>query len=337
MGRLTIFEIARLAGVSTGTVSRVLNDRADVSAETRSRVMQIVREVGYVPDAGARRLARGSLELVGVLPFNENAWRSPYYSVLLDAFQEQLIHTGFAARVLDSHSPESVLQQCSGFIVPGLYLDDPRLPQLAHRGKPYVVIGQAVGASWVDVDNRGGILRAMDHLAHLGHRRIAFMTGSPVGQTTQARLDAYREALELRGWPLETPLVWDGQFTDLGGYRATRKALEAGLEFTAVLCGSDDMALGALAALEDAEVQVPLEVSVVGFDDLHAAIHARPALTTVRQPVREVGHQAAALLIDLIAGNPVQSCMMPTELVVRASSGPSLHRDSPARASLASG
>lgn len=337
MSKMTIFEIARLAGVSTGTVSRVLNDRADVSAETRSRVMQIVREVGYVPDAGARRLARGSLELVGVLPFNENAWRSPYYSVMLDAFQEQFFHTGLAARVLDSQVSEGVLRQCAGFIVPGLYFDDPRLDQLAQRQLPFVVIGQAPAATWVDVDNRGGILRAMDHLVTLGHRKIAFMTGSPVGQTTQTRLDAYREALAVHGLPFETQLVWDGQFTDLGGYRATRKALEAQLQFTAVLCSSDEMALGALAALQDAGIQVPLQVSVVGFDDLYAASHATPALTTVRQPVREVGHQAASLLIDLLAGQTPQSRMIPTELVVRASSGPSLYRDNPARASLASG
>ncbi|MDX2003989.1 MAG: LacI family DNA-binding transcriptional regulator [Meiothermus sp.] len=320
MARVTIFEVAQKAGVSTGTVSRVLNGRSDVSPETRERVLRIVQESGYVPDSGARRLAKGQRELVGVAPFSENTFRSPYYSIMLDAIQERLFKLGYAARVLEPTPADPVFEQCIGFIVPGIHLDDPRPERLLRLHIPCVVVGRTERQSWVDIDNEGGIGQAMRHLFNLGHTRVAHITGSPIGQTTQARLEAYHACVEGAGLPVHNELIWDGLFTDMGAYRATRKAVELGLEFTAILAASDEMAVGAIAALQDAGLRVPLDVSVVGFDGFGPEAHAAPPLTTVRQPVREVGHTAADLLVETLNAKPRRQVILPVELVVRSSS-----------------
>jgi LacI family transcriptional regulator len=324
MPKLTITEIAQLAGVSIGTVSRALNGRSGVSPETRTAIMEIVKQTGFVPDVSARRLARGTRQLVGVAPFSQNTPRSPYYAYLVDAIQERLYQRGFVARVLDPSDPQ-VIRECSGFIVPGMHLDDPRVTSLQQRGVPVTVVGRVEGSvAWVDIDNAGGMGAAVMHLVKLGHERIAHLTGSPIGQTTQARLEAYRTALETAGLKFDPAFVMDGAFTDLGAYRAVREVLERSLElpFTAITAASDEMALGAIQAITDLGLQVPRDVSVTGFDDLPLSQLANPPLTTVRQPIREVGHIAAELLLEQFEGREPHNVIVPTELIVRSSSGP---------------
>jgi LacI family transcriptional regulator len=324
--KLTITEIAQLSGVSIGTVSRALNGRSGVSAKTRAAVMEIVKQTGFVPDVSARRLARGTRQLVGVAPFSQNTPRSPYYAYLVDAIQERLYQRGFVARVLDP-SDALVARECSGFIVPGIHLDDPRVTSLQRRGIPVAVVGRvedASGVPWVDLDNSSGMSAAVMHLVKLGHERIAHITGSPIGQTTQARLEAYSSTLLAANLEFDPQLVMDGAFTDLGAYRAVREMLERSFElpFTAITAASDEMALGAIQAITDLGLQVPRDVSVTGFDDLPLSQLSSPPLTTVRQPIREVGHIAAELLLDQFEGQTPHNVIVPTELIVRSSSGP---------------
>jgi LacI family transcriptional regulator len=319
MSKITITEIAQLAGVSTGTVSRVLNGRPGVKTATRDVVLRVVGEHNFVPDAGARRLARGRRQLVGVAPFSDLSWFSPYYSLLIDAIQDELLNSGFSARILNPLGTDNSLRDCAGFIVPGVHLDDSRLRGLESRNIPLVIINEVPTAhSWVDIDNNGGICQAMQHLERLGHRHIAHLTGSPIGKTTQLRLDAYRQYLHhtIRDLP---SLVLDGRFSALEAYRAVRQAFHHKLSFTAILAASDEMALGAIRALEDSGLHVPLDVSVVGFDDLPFVAHNNPALTTIRQPIRDVGATAAQLLLERLDGLDRRSVVLPTELVVRAS------------------
>jgi LacI family transcriptional regulator len=337
MPKLTITEIAQLAGVSIGTVSRALNGRSGVSPQTRAAVMEIVKQTGFVPDVSARRLAKGTRQLVGVAPFSQNTPRSPYHAYLVDAIQERLYQRGFVARVLDPSDPQ-VIKECSGFIVPGMHLDDPRVTSLERRGVPVTVVGRVEGSvAWVDIDNAGGMSAVIMHLAKLGHERIAHITGSPIGQTTQARLEAYGATLLAANLEFDPQLVMDGAFTDLGAYRAVREMLERSFElpFTAITAASDEMALGAIQAITDLGLQVPRDVSVTGFDDLPSSQLSSPPLTTVRQPIREVGHIAAELLLDQFEGLTPNNVIVPTELIVRASSGPVVDhraRTRPARA-----
>ena len=330
MAKITINEIAQLAGVSIGTVSRALNGRSGVSPETRASVLEIVKQTGFVPDVGARRLARGTQQLIGVAPFSENATRSPYYAFLLDAIQESLYQRGFVARVLDPRDATTT-HECAGFIVPGIHFDDPRIPSLRRRNIPVVVVGSVDDNTtpWVDIDNIGGMKAAVEHLIKLGHKRIAHMTGTPIGQTTEYRLEAYQTALMATGLVFDQNLVLDGGFTDLGGYRAVHQFVHGlnELPFTAIAAASDEMAAGAILALQDLGLRVPRDVSVTGFDDLPFARHLTPSLTTVRQPIREVGHHAAELLLEQLEGHPPRTITVPTELMARASSGPAPERE----------
>jgi len=320
MTKLTIHEIANMAGVSIGTVSRVLNNRSGVHENTRSAVLEIVKRVGYVPDAGARKLARGERGLIGIAPFSTHAASSPYFSILLDSIQEVLVRHGYAARTLEPDQAD--LSGVSGFIVPGIFTDDSRLTLLRARGVMTSVIGRAEGETWVAVDNTGGMTHVMQHLLKLGHRRIVHLTGTPIGQESFDRLEAYHNTLNAAGLPDLPELVLDGKFTELGGYRALRAALQGGFEFSAVAAASDEMALGAVLALQDAGLKVPYDVSVTGFDGLPYFDVLEPKLTTVRQPIRELGRAASERLLALLEGQTLVHETLPTELMVRGSSGP---------------
>ncbi len=339
MDKLTITEVAQLAGVSIGTVSRALNDRVGVSLETKNAVLKIVQQTGFVPDVGARRLARGTRQLIGIAPFNYNTLRNPYFAYLLDAIQDSLFERGYVARVIDPSETELVAQ-CAGFIVPGVHLDNAELRGLRQNGLPVAVIGHVSGefsgdVPWVNIDNHNGMRAVVEHLLQLGHKKIAHLSGSPIGQTTQYRLDAYRQSLETHGIAFEPSLVLDGGFTEMGAYRALRAefkkigAQNFHKKITAIAAASDEMAMGAIHALNDLGYKVPTDFSVTGFDDLPFARYFSPPLTTVRQPIREVGHAVAEMLLAKLetgknnfVGPNNNQIILPTELIVRASTGP---------------
>jgi LacI family transcriptional regulator len=327
----TIFEVARVAGVSTGTVSRALNNRAGVNVDTRAKVLEVVEQLGYVPDVGARQLARRSRTVIGITRFTSNSLRNPYYTLLVDLIQEALVDGGYVVRILENDDPGN----CAGVIVPGVHLTDSRPEELRRRKIPFVVISDADNIehdAWVEVDNRFGMQQVMQHLIGLGHWRIAHLTGGPIdqtapmdlktfGQTAQVRLEAYRAVLEESNLKFDPALVLDGQFSELGAYRAIMQALESGLQFTALACASDEMALGAMQALEDRGLHIPEDISVTGFDDLPLE-SVRSCLTTVHQPLRLLGHTAATIMLELLEGKPARGQLLPVRLVVRSSSGP---------------
>ena len=336
MSKLTISEIAQLAGVSIGTVSRALNGRYGVSLETQAAILKIVRDTGFVPNLGAVNLARGSRQLIGIAPFSDHTPRSPYYAYLLDAIQESLYQRGFVARVLEPDS-EVNRRNCVGFIVPGVHLDEPRVNALRRAGIPVVIVGQVDGDfAWVEVDNSGGFEAVIKHLLKLGHTRIAHITGTLAAQTAVERYNAYRATLTTAGLEFDASLVLDGGFTDLEAYRAVREFLRkhnadrprfgahspqgrTELPFTALAAASDEMAMGAIKALQDLGYRVPHDVSVTGFDDLPFAAYVNPPLTTVHQPIRSVGRVAAEMLIEQLEGKPVRQMILPVELVIRNS------------------
>jgi LacI family transcriptional regulator len=320
MTKPTIFEVARVAGVSTGTVSRALNNRTGVNVGTRAKVLEVVEQLGYVPDIGARQLARRSRTVIGITRFTSNSLRNPYYTLLVDLIQEALVDAGYVVRILENDEPG----HCAGVIVPGVHLSDSRPEELRRRKIPFVVISDADDIehdAWVEVDNRHGMRQVMSHLIDLGHRRIAHLTGGPIGQTAQVRLQTYRTMLEESDLEFDPAFVLDGQFTELGGYRAINQALAAGSDFTALACASDEMALGAMQALEDRGLRIPADISVTGFDDLPLE-SVRSRLTTVHQPLRLLGHTAATIMLELLEGKPARGQLLPVRLVVRSSSGP---------------
>jgi LacI family transcriptional regulator len=319
MSKLTIHDIAKHAGVSTGTVSRALNGRFGVSAATRDRVLAVVNEMGYVPDPGARQLAKGSRTVIGITRFSETSLRNPYYTLLLDLIQEALVGAGYAVRILNTK--DIARPGVAGMIVPGVYLADPRFEELQSYNRPFVVIGEMPSEyTWVEVDNRSGMRQAITHLLGLGHTRIAHMTGSPIGQTAQLRIETYQNVMTEANLEIAPELLLDGKFTQLGAYRAMQRALAQKLEFSAIACSSDEMAFGVLAALEDAGLNVPNDISVTGFDDLPIDDDLKHLpLTTIHQPMRQIGHTAAQLMLELLEGAAPRGVLLPTNLVTRAS------------------
>jgi LacI family transcriptional regulator len=315
MSKVTILEVARNAGVSKGTISRVLNGRSGVNPETRSLVLGVVERLGYVPDPGARQLARRGRHVIGLALDSDERRGGTYYGILRDALEDRLSSEGYSTQI-QRHN--DLVTDLDGVILLGVHLDDPRPMQLERLKTPFTMIGRSLERqSWVDVDNHGGLLAAVKHLINLGHTKIAHLSGAYTGQASVQRLEGFRAAMQGANLEVRKDLIWDGDFTELGAYRAVRRILESALEFTAIAAASDEMAIGAIAALEDAGKRIPWDVSVVGFDDLPVA--ARAGLTTIRQPIFDVGTRAAELLLERMSGKPVSTALIPTDLVVRRS------------------
>lgn len=313
--KLTIKDIARLANVSAGTVSRALNGRAGVSPETRARILELVRKHNFMPSQAARELV-GHTTKVGVLVPPDVPRYTPYFSLLLEALSEELWRLGLTvARVpTDARGlPSEGIRAC---ILLGAHDHDPRIEVLRGQGTPFVLVGVHPEAFWVAPDDEGGAYQATRHLLELGHRDILHITGHLHHQAGRERLQGYRRALLQAGLPFRPELVLDGKFQALAAYRALRGAWEAGLRFTAVFAASDEMAQGALAALEDLGLRVPTQVSLVGYDDLP---QLGENLTTVHQDIRTVALEAVNLLEEALAGKQPRGKRVPVHLVARGS------------------
>jgi LacI family transcriptional regulator len=312
-GRLTIKEIAKAANVSVGTVSRALNGRPGVSPETRARVLEAVRALGFVPSVAARELV-GKSTTVGLL-FAPGVRRyTPYFALLLEALSEALWREGLRVAEVPTDARGLPQEEALGYLLLGAHDHDPRLEALRTRGTPFVLIGAYPGVFWVAPDDREGGYQATRHLLELGHREVAHLTGHPHHQAGRERLLGYKKALLEAGLTFRSELVLDGNFDALAAYRAVRRAWEGGLRFTALFAASDEMALGAWAALEDLGLRVPQEVSLVGYDDLP---DLGERLTTIHQDIPAIAREAVALLKLALEGHPPQGRRLPVHLVPR--------------------
>jgi DNA-binding LacI/PurR family transcriptional regulator len=324
--------VATLAGVSRTTVSFVVSGRADVRIppETRRRVQAAAHELGYHPHGAARQLAGGKSLTVGLV------LRQSTEQVVADALLAETLW-GLAAaaraqayRVLvealgpgeGTYSELLRTQRADGLVVSGPRDDDRELAELVGDGFPIVLQGSRpdLDAPSVDVDNRAGARGAVEHLISLGHRRIGCITNAPLAYTAAAeRLAGYRDALEASGIAFSDRLVVEGSFDAPSGHAAMTELLSR-TDPTAVFVASDVVAIGALRGLREAGLQVPGDVSVVGFDDIPLAEHFDPPLTTVRLPAFSLGERAGQLLLERIAGRPVPSrTLLATQLVIRES------------------
>jgi len=333
----TLEEVARLAGVSRSTVSRVINDHPNVRPQTRKQVWQVIRKSGYQPHAVARSLVTNRTQIVGmVIPEAVTTlFTDPFFSILLrgatnacNAHRYQLMLSLFAASADQQERYQNLLGNgyLDGVIVASAPLDDPLISNLLHDRVPFVSVGRHPNRQVhsVDVDNIGGARMAVEHLIGLGHRRIATITGRLDTTHGQDRLEGYRQALEAHGVPVEEGLIVEGDFTERSGMVGIQRLLPASL--SAVFVASDTMAVGALKALRQAGRQVPQEIALVSFDDIAVASAIEPGLTTVRQPIERMGSMAVEVLLSLVESSPeeeapVHRIVLPTELVVRASCG----------------
>jgi DNA-binding LacI/PurR family transcriptional regulator len=327
--RPTLDQVAAHAGVGRGTVSRVVNGSPQVSEQARQAVEAAIAELGYVPNLAARALVTRRTDTVAlvVAEGEERLFEEPFFaravrgiSSAVQASGRQLVLALSEGRPLERYlTPQHV----DGVLLLSVRADDPLPRQLQDAGLPVVLGGRpahGLDVPHVDVDNAGGARAAVAHLLERGRRRIATVTGPPEMVAGQDRLAGYRAALSGAALSGAGALEATGDFTEAGGYRAVRELLARRPDLDAVFAAGDSMAVGALRALREAGRTVPGDVAVVGFDDSPLAAVTDPPLTTVRQPVEELGRAMAELLAALVAGDEPGSRVLPTELVVRASS-----------------
>jgi DNA-binding LacI/PurR family transcriptional regulator len=328
--RPTIYDVARLAGVSTATVSRALNGTGQIAPSTRAAIEAAVEQLGYRPNTIARSLVTKSTQTIAfLLPDITN----PFYAALVSGIQGYALSHGHTMLLCttegDAEREEQYLsllraKQVDGALVDGLLLPPDRIARFVEDGFPIVCLDRDIDSNsipLVQVDNRLGGRIATQHLIDLGHDRIAHVTGARTLRISEDRLAGYRDALAAISVTPDPQLIAEGGFTEEGGYAATRTLLESGHEFTAVFAANDLSALGVLSALAANGRRVPDDVSVVGFDDVRLSAFTTPPLTTVRQPAAEIGQRATELLIDLTHGRPVRILrhLLEPELVVRGS------------------
>lgn len=329
-GVITIIDIARDAGVSPSTVSRVLSGNPKVDAAMRDAVEASAKRLNYRPNMVAQGLVRGRSNTIGVLTQNMN---SLFYGEMVIGIEQQLYPTGYFPLLasgnwnLPNFQTEidalDVLlgRQIDGLIILGGQLADERLQTVAAQ-LPLILVGRTAAGleeQSLQIDNRQGAYAAVRYLVDSGHTRIAHITGKMDQPDAQARYAGYCAALEDAGVGVDPQLIVEGTFQEQGGIRAVDVLVERGVELSAIFAANDSMAHGARLALFRHGLQVPGDISLVGFDDQSNSVYCIPPLTTVRQPALELGASAAAAMLRALEGKPMDLPTITTELIVRES------------------
>ncbi|MBN2146613.1 MAG: LacI family DNA-binding transcriptional regulator [Anaerolineales bacterium] len=333
---VTSKDVAHAAGVSRTTVSMVLNNvqGVQISEQTRQRVLEAAKQLGYVPDAAGQALASRRSQIIGLVMARQSHHiiTDAFMNMLMDGFLRSTHQTGMRLMVdfvEPQHHQKAYLQlvrakRIDGLLLAGPRLDDEGLKLLEEANFPTVLIGHIVGTSLysVDIDNRGAAREAVAYLIQLGHRQIACITNAPPSYGAPAlRLQGYRDALDEAGIPYDTRLVRFGDYDMHSGYEQMNSLLSDGMPFTAAFVSSDVVALGAAAAINERGLKIPGQISLIGFDDVPMARFMNPPLTTIHVPASEMGQTACELLTCLImeGSAPQSSITLEASLLVRDS------------------
>ncbi|HTX27559.1 MAG TPA: LacI family DNA-binding transcriptional regulator [Streptosporangiaceae bacterium] len=336
--RLTIYEVAKRSGVSTATVSRVMADGKGFSATTRERVRATAAELGWVPSGSARGLASKRNGIVGLLfpdlgHSGELEEESPLYvDQVIRGAERAATTAGHAVLIAATRTAAGrdlafmVAGKVDGVVVMARCLSEEDIEVLA-RSLPVVVLANRYGdggPDFVGTDNRGGSRAVATHLIRVHARTdLAFLAGPADSPDSVERFTGFCEALHDADLPVPDSPASSGGFTEAGGGAAVAALIAEGRRPQAIVCGNDEMAVGALSALRASGLRVPADIAVTGFDDIGVAHHVRPALTTVRQPMRALGEKAVQTLFDRVHDRsaPRKSVVLPTEVVIRRSCG----------------
>jgi LacI family transcriptional regulator len=333
---VTIVDVAREAGVSYSTVSRVVNNKSYVKAETREKVLRAMTRLGYQANLQARSLAGGRSSVIGLLVVD---LATQYIGEIIRGIDEVLTANQYELMLYTTHrrkiKESAYVNMMARGLADGLLIVLPREPEaylrsLRQREVPYVLIDQ-FGIDDTDLSvtaaNHEGGYAATRHLIELGHRRIGIITGWMDMISARHRLDGYRAALRDHDIPFDQKLVFEGDFTKACGLRGANLLLDLPRPPTAIFASNDDTALGVMDAARTRNLVVPEDFSVVGFDDIPMAASLIPQLTTIRQPLVDMGHCATQLLVGLIQKpDEVQSSVvLPATLVLRESTAPLRH------------
>jgi len=334
--RVTSQDVANLAGVSRTTVSFVLNEVKgfNISAETRQKVLDAAERLGYIPDATAQALASRRTKALGLV-----MTRSPHH-IATDAFLPRIIAglievvKDYKLRLLieyveEEHQDRAYLELAHAKRIDGMILltpqiEDAGLRRLEQVDIPTVIMGELSGTNLhsVDIDNRLAAQKGIQHLLSLGHQQIACITNAPPSYSAaEDRVQGYKDALEQAGIAPDDKLIRYADFDPKSGYEQMKLLLAGRQKFTAVFVASDNVAMGACAALQEARIRIPEDISMIGFDDIPWAEYFDPPLTTIRLNAQELARRACFVLIDLLHGKDVEPRrqILETELVIRKS------------------
>jgi LacI family transcriptional regulator len=335
---LTLEDIAKQAGVSRSTVSRVVNDDPNVSDKVRHRVHQVILTTGYHPHPAARSLASHRSWMIGlVLPRTvSNFFTDPYFPRLTQGVAQACNHHNYTLglflletredekRIFPRISRKGLLD---GILLQTAEMDDILLDRLINSDFPIMMVGRPYNTneiSYIDVDNHAASYEAVCHLIKLGYKRIGTITGRMNSTAGIDRLQGYLKAIQDHAGQVDEALVVEGDFSEQSGYLAMKKLLPQKPD--AIFAASDTMAIGAIRAVRNAGLSIPKDIAFIGFDDLPVASLSDFRLTTVRQPIIQFGGTAVDVLIDLIenGSKPTRRIILETELVIRDSCGASL-------------
>jgi LacI family transcriptional regulator len=337
----TIRDVARYANVSTGTVSNVLNGNALVKEETRQRVMAAIEALGFHPTAAARSLSTQRTNTIGMIrtelrPHSHRIETDPIVLDLIDGVTEAAVDSSIGltfwtipvgAREMELYKRLVTSRQIDGLILFGLRQDDPRIAYLQEQGFPFVSFGRLdpeEGHNWIDVDGTLGIELAVRHVAELGHQRIAYISPPNEQYLARQRWDGFVRGMAAAYLLIQRSLVYEGDFSEQSGQLGTHYFLDQAQPPTAIICNNDRMAFGAMRAIQARGLTVGKDVSVVGFDDIPLARYSHPPLTTLSQPIHEIGKTLFALLMSLINRESLDglgNTLLKPELQVRQSTG----------------
>lgn len=329
---VTIYDIAKIAGFSPTTVSKVFNDYSDVSPKTRRKILETAEQLGYLPNAHARSLTTKRSWTIGVL-FNEPSGAGmlhPFFAGVIEGFKKVSTSKGYDLMFVTKDiggKKSGYVEHCKIRGVDGVVVilpdyGDPYFQELLDSDIPCVLLDQESGQkSTICSDNIAGAMQAVEYLHRLGHRRIAHIGGGH-SYAGEKRLQGYLRAMESLSLPVEPQYVIQGSYdyTMESGQAAMEELLLADRLPTAVFAAGDNLAVGAMMTLKKRGLRVPDDISLIGFDDIEMVKFLTPALTTVRQDTYALGSRAADMLIYTIeGGSGVQTAMLPVELVIRES------------------
>jgi LacI family transcriptional regulator len=323
----TLYEVASMAGVSPATVSRFLNGTAKVSDDKRRTIERVIEELNYKPNRLAQSLKMGSTRTIGVLT---QSLESGYFNQAMVGIEDAVKDAGYALLIMSGHwhadeEAERVElligRRVDGVVILTGKLSDEQIRSYAQR-VPIVAFGrQLEGERLVGfcLDNYRGACDAVEHLVSQGHRRIAFIAGPEDHEDARARLAGYRDTLARHRIEVDPALIVAGDFQESGGLLAVNQLLASQQRFTAIFASNDLSAYGARLALYRHSIRVPDDISIVGFDDLHSSMYTTPPLTTVRQPLYDVGMGIGKMMLGMVGQKGGEIAMPSLSLVVRES------------------
>ncbi|GGF98012.1 LacI family DNA-binding transcriptional regulator [Paenibacillus abyssi] len=323
----TIKDVAKMAGVSISTVSYALNNHAKVSKKTKQKIMDAARQLNYQKNGLASDLKKNSTRTIAIIVTD---LAGPHYAELVKGIQEVTLSKGYDLLACSSVGEETSTavkflteKRVDGAIVLSHNIDEDIIIQSARKEFPIILLDRKVDSDFVvsiEVDNEEGCHMAAEYLIEQGHRDIAFISGNSIGSLHVQRVRGYESALRKHGLDGKSRLHQFGLFNQDNGYSMTKMLIAQGNLPTAIMYANDEMAIGGIKAFKEYGIEIPSDVSIIGFDDIELAQYVRPALTTVMQPKYERGALAAHLIFQILEGQDTQDYYkFSTQLVLRDS------------------